>query len=98
MNQNQEENKMIDTRCGLKCEGCEFVEGCNCEGCIATNGHPFHGECPVAMCCQKRNYLHCGECPQIPCELLQQYSCDSEHGDNPKGARIEQCKKWAGKR
>lgn len=44
---------MIDTRCGLKCEGCEFVESCNCEGCIATNGHPFHGECPVAMCRQK---------------------------------------------
>lgn len=89
--------KMIDTRCGLKCEGCEFVESADCKGCITTNGHPFHGECPVAVCCQKKGYLHCGECPQIPCDLLTQYSCDPEHGDTPVGARIEQCKKWANK-
>ena len=30
----------------------------------------------------------------IPCKLPTQYSCDPEHGDTPKGARIEQCKKW----
>ena len=89
--------KMIDTRCGLRCDGCEYVESCNCGGCIATNGHPFHGECPVAMCCQEKGFLHCGECPQIPCDLLTAYSCDPEHGDNPHGARIEQCKKWANK-
>lgn len=38
--------------------------------------------------------VHCGECGVFPCELLEQYSCDPEHGDNPKGARIEQCRKW----
>ncbi len=85
---------MIDTRCGLRCEGCEYIESCNCGGCIATNGNPFHGACPVAECCQKKGYVHCGECPQIPCELLSQYSNDPEHGDNPPGARIEQCKRW----
>ena len=85
---------MIDTRCGLRCVGCEYMESCNCGGCIATNGNPFHGACPVAECCQSKGYLHCGECPEIPCELLSQYSCDPEHGDNPPGARIEQCKRW----
>ena len=87
--------KTIDSRCGLHCTGCEYKESCGCGGCIETNGHPFHGECPVAVCCQNKGIVHCGECPDIPCELLTQYSCDSEHGDNPHGARIEQCKKWA---
>lgn len=86
---------MIDTRCGLRCDGCSFVKDCDCGGCIATNGHPFHGECPVAACCQEKGFVHCGECPNIPCDLLTQYSCDPEHGDTPHGARIEQCKKWA---
>lgn len=87
----------IETRCGLLCSKCSFKESHNCKGCIETNGHPFHGECPVAICCQENGYIHCGECPDIPCELLKQYSCDPEHGDHPVGARIEQCKKWAKK-
>ena len=86
---------MIDTRCGLRCEGCEYIESCNCGGCIATNGVPFHGACPVAECCQSKGFVHCGECPEIPCGLLSQYSCDPEHGDTPPGTRIEQCRKWA---
>ncbi len=84
----------VDTRCGLRCEGCGYMETCGCGGCIATNGHPFHGECPVAICCQDKGFVYCGECPDIPCALLTRYSSDPEHGDNPPGARIEQCKKW----
>lgn len=85
----------IDTRCGLCCESCGFREPCNCGGCIATNGHPFHGECPVAVCCQEKGFVHCGQCPDLPCVLMVQYSIeDKEHGDNPPGARIEQCRKW----
>lgn len=85
---------MIDTRCGLRCEGCAFKESHGCKGCIATNGVPFHGECAVAVCCQEKGLMHCGECEDIPCELLTQYSCDPVHGDDPQGARIEQCKQW----
>ncbi|HAN21391.1 MAG TPA: hypothetical protein DCP51_06950 [Clostridiales bacterium] len=86
---------MIDTRCGLKCQGCGWIETDNCGGCIATNGNPFHGECPVAQCCQGKGLLHCGDCNDIPCELLTQYSCDPAHGDTPARARIEQCREWA---
>lgn len=86
---------MIETRCGLLCESCSWKEETNCGGCIATNGKPFHGECPIAVCCQDKGIVHCGECADIPCELLTSYSCHPEHGDSPHGARIEQCKKWA---
>ena len=91
------EKNCIDSRCGLHCTGCEYIESHGCKGCIDTHGHPFHGECPVAVCCQEKGFTHCGECPDVPCELLTQYSHDPEHGDTPPGARIEQCKKWAGK-
>lgn len=86
---------MADSRCGLLCSECSFKEQYNCGGCIETNGHPFHGECPVAACCQDKGFEHCGLCPELPCKQLYEYSCDKEHGDNPPGARIEQLKKWA---
>ena len=38
---------MVDSRCGLHCTGCEYKGTCGCGGCIETNGHPFHGECPL---------------------------------------------------
>ena len=86
---------MADSRCGLLCNSCTYKEPCNCGGCIETNGHPFHGECPVAVCCQAKALEHCGLCADIPCKLLIEYSCDSEHGDTPHGARIEQYRMWA---
>jgi len=67
-----------------------------CEGCIETKGHPFYGECSIAVCCQEKGYEHCGECSQMPCEKLHEYSCgDSEHCDKPKGARLNILRCWA---
>ncbi len=86
---------IADSRCGLHCTGCSYKDATGCSGCIATNGHPFHGECPIALCCQEKGIVHCGECPDMPCDLLNAYSCDPEHGDTPEGARIEQCRQWA---
>lgn len=85
---------MIESRCGILCFSCNFRETCGCGGCIETNGQPFYGDCPIAKCCQNNGINYCGECPDIPCDLLMKFSYDTEHGDNPKGARIEQCKKW----
>lgn len=47
---------MIDSRCGLHCTTCTYKEPCGCGGCIETNGHPFHGACPVAQCCQEKGF------------------------------------------
>lgn len=91
-----DETNIVDSRCGLHCTGCEYKNSCGCIGCIESNGHPFHGECSVALCCQNKGIVHCGECPELPCELLKEYSFDPEHGDTPAGARIEQCKTWRG--
>lgn len=86
---------MIDTRCGLCCERCSYRDTHHCKGCIATQGHPFHGECPVAVCCQEKGLVHCGQCPEIPCVLLADYSCcDPVHGDKPHGLRIRRCLQW----
>lgn len=97
MSQLQKQKQEITTYCGLDCNGCEFVESCHCGGCIATKGRPFHVSpeqeaCPVAKCALERGVTFCGECESFPCELLQSYSNDPEHGDKPQGARILRCR------
>lgn len=81
----------IDSYCGLSCGECPFRESTGCGGCIATKGHPFHGECSLAQCAIGKKRGFCGECPDFPCQLLQNFSQDPEHGDNPPGQRIERC-------
>ena len=88
----------VQSRCGLLCKQCTYKASHGCKGCIETNGNPFHGECPVAKCCQDKGYTHCGECDVMPCEQLREYSCgDDEECDHPAGARISVCKAWARK-
>ena len=87
---------MIQSRCGLLCSECEWAPKTNCPGCIAAHGRPFHGECPVAICCESHNLLHCGQCDSFPCRQLTEYAYDKEHGDN--GARIETLKLWASRK
>jgi len=86
----------VQSRCGLLCDGCDYKASHGCAGCIELNGKPFWGECPVAKCCQDKGFSHCGECPDIPCEILRDFSCgNSEHSDKPAGARIAICRAWA---
>lgn len=81
----------FDTFCGLVCETCEFLLSGKCAGCISSGGKPFHGACDVADCAIKRGRRFCGECEKFPCETLNRYSFDKEHGDN--GARIENARR-----
>lgn len=87
---------LISTYCGLDCTHCSWKEPCSCQGCVSTNGMAFHCQnepCPVAACAMEKGVLFCSECEEFPCKLLNDYSCDPEHGDNPAGARIENCRK-----
>lgn len=87
---------MVESRCGLKCSECSYREPFGCGGCVETNGNPFHGQCRVAKCCQDKGQHHCGQCKEVPCDVLYHFSfLDKEHGDNPPGKRIEQVKLWA---
>ena len=86
----------VQSRCGLLCDGCGFRESYGCAGCVALGGKPFWGECPVAKCCQGRGFTHCGQCADMPCDTLREFSCgEDEHCDRPKGARIAVCRAWA---
>ena len=87
---------MVDSRCGLHCTGCAWKESHGCGGCIETDGHPFHGTCPIAHCCADRGHVHCGQCGENPCQRLYDYSfVDPEHGDKPIGARVRTLRAWA---
>jgi len=83
---------MVESRCGILCSECPDGKAVGCVGC-ATMEKPFWGEsCPVKSCCESKSQEHCGTCSEFPCDLLNQYSFDKEHGDD--GKRIEQCKAW----
>lgn len=82
----------VESMCGLLCSVCEY--NANCKGCMNLKGNQFWGVCPVATCCIGKKVVHCGECEEVPCDLLTTFSCDEENGDNPHGKRIEQCKRW----
>lgn len=85
----------FDSLCGLHCTGCSFKESHGCGGCIATCGRPFHGECPVAVCCQEKQLPHCGECRDFPCALMSMYAAGdvAEMG----WSRISECERWRAK-
>lgn len=84
---------MVESRCGLLCSQCTFRESMGCAGCVNIT-KPFWGEqCPVKHCCEERAQVHCGTCPQFPCEApLTAFAYDPQQGDG--GARLEQCRKW----
>lgn len=83
---------MIQSRCGLCCQTCEYKDSMGCMGCLAIN-KPFWGEaCPVKSCCENKQLSHCGECTDFPCALLHEFSYDPKQGDG--GARIHQCACW----
>lgn len=84
----------IQSRCGMLCEGCEFVQSMGCKGCVNID-KPFHGDCAVKTCCEGRLHTHCGECEEFPCELLKGFAFDTQYGyGDDRILRV--CAKWAG--
>lgn len=79
--------------CGTYCGVCEWKEKTNCPGCQACQGKPFWGECSIAKCSINNEYNHCGHCPNLPCDKLQDAFNNKEHGDN--GERLINLKNWA---
>jgi len=84
----------IKSRCGIVCDPqkCKEIFGVDCAGCPNIAAAPW-GDCDVKKCCESKKHEHCGRCATFPCDTLNSYAYDAEHGDN--GARVEQCRKWA---
>jgi hypothetical protein len=85
-------DRALIARCGDYCGICAWKEPMNCPGCQAARGDMFHGVCQVAKCSLAKGYAHCGECPDLPCGMLQAISDDPEHGDN--GERLANLRAW----
>lgn len=85
------DKKMI-AYCGSYCGVCEWKDKLGCQGCHASCGKPFWGECGIAKCCIEKAYAHCGECPAVPCQQLQAAFDDPEHGDD--GVRLRNLLNW----
>lgn len=78
--------------CGAYCGVCEWKERTGCKGCKACAGKPFWGECDKAKCCIQRGHDHCGQCLELPCEMLKELFDDPEHGD--QGVRLRNLLNW----
>ncbi len=79
--------------CGAYCEACEWREPTNCAGCQTNQGKMFWGQCAVATCSVQKGFLHCGFCPELPCQTLKEAFSHPEHGDN--GERLANLQNWA---
>ncbi|HCC08296.1 MAG TPA: hypothetical protein DEP72_09100 [Clostridiales bacterium] len=83
---------MIESRCGLKCNTCEWKGPMGCKGCMESNGDMAWGTCKLAKCCMDKKHNHCGKCGKFPCDELNEFAYDKEHGNN--GERLETLKTW----
>ena len=45
--------------------------------------HPWCAECGIRNCADEKGYLHCGVCPDFPCERLEAFAGDGKphHAD-----------------
>jgi len=83
---------MIESRCGILCSECSYMESMNCKGCVLIE-RPFWGEsCPVKDCVEGKGMEHCGQCESFPCKTLHDFAYAENEGDN--GKRIQQCRQW----
>lgn len=59
----------METICGADCTKCQMKD--TCKGCIQTNGHPFGGNCVMAICCSNNKYKKCSECTKDECKYKE---------------------------
>ena len=78
--------------CGTYCETCEWKEKANCKGCKLQASNMFWGKCKIAICAIEKNFQHCGECIELPCQKLEDAFNNPEHGDN--GERLKNLVNW----
>lgn len=59
--------------CGLDCAACGSL-GNECSGCKSHGGKVYWAQyfnmpaCPIYACAKEKQYTHCRQCAQMPCE------------------------------
>lgn len=63
--------------CGINCGALEVCKSAGCGGCHVIQGKPFYLKdfgvevCPIYDCAvNKKGYKTCGECEQLPCQII----------------------------
>jgi len=84
--------KKLASRCGAYCGDCQYREPMKCPGCQAAAGSVFWGECELAKCSINKGLKSCGQCENLPCDLLKKFAYDEAQGDN--GQRIRNLQAW----
>ncbi|MCQ4794215.1 DUF3795 domain-containing protein [Anaerofustis stercorihominis] len=82
---------MYESRCGVPCSECERKEDVGCIGCLNMEKPFWGGDCHVKKCAEDKDYHHCGECKDFPCEVVS--TMGTEMGFDPK-PRLDNLKKW----
>lgn len=85
-------NDRVCSRCGLDCNTCENREKCDCPGCLELEEGNWAGDCEIKLCCEQKNFEHCGKCPHFPCDMLRNTAFDPDEGDD--GERLVTLKRW----
>ncbi len=61
--------------CGLYCGGCKnYKENANCQGC--REEPEMVNDCQTRSCAVLKGLLHCGECVDFPCAILDEFYHD----------------------
>lgn len=61
--------------CGIYCGGCKnYKVNANCMGC--RNEKELLDDCPTRTCCIAKGHLHCGQCEDFPCSVLNAFYTD----------------------
>mgnify|MGYP006288394423 CR=1 FL=1 len=63
--------------CGIYCGGCKnYKENMNCMGCRYEES--MLDDCPTRTCAIEKDLLHCGECEDFPCSVLNDFYEDGK--------------------
>ena len=63
--------------CGIFCGTCKnYKQNMNCAGC--RNEPELLHDCPSRACAMERKLLHCGQCSEFPCDVLNNFYNDGK--------------------
>ena len=70
-----------------------------CQGCRSDKLYPHCSECQIRECAESKGINHCGDCTEIPCEMLRNFQFDGRAHhldimDNLAELKEQGCEKW----